>query len=298
MSSTELICFGELLWDVFPSGKVIGGAPYNIANRANALGLHSSVITSIGKDAHGEELLTSIRATGIDTTFVQVHETLPTGVVKVSVGEEGEPTYDIVRPVAWDDVRVDQVVVNAVNASRAFIYSSLGLRDHRSCDALFSLLPYAPLKICDINLREGHYKKQTILKMMRHADILRTNENELSKVCEWLGLQQLNRREQMKQLAEHYNYKLVLSSLGGEGAVCLQGDDFYVQPVYKVDVVDTVGAGDAFLATFVYSYLQGRDIPACLRMGCILGALTASKKGGTPSITSEEIYDMLSKQQD
>lgn len=298
MSSTELICFGELLWDVFPSGKVIGGAPYNIVNRANALGLHSSVITSIGKDAHGEELLTSIRAAGIDTTFVQVHDTLPTGVVRVSVGEEGEPTYDIVRPVAWDDIRVDEAVVTAVNTSRAFIYSSLGLRDQRSCTALFSLLPYASLKICDINLREGHYKKQTILKMMRHADILRTNENELSKVCEWLGLQHLNRREQMKQLAEHYNYKLVLSSLGGEGAVCLQGDDFYVQPVYKVDVVDTVGAGDAFLATFVYSYLQGRDIPACLRMGCILGALTASKKGGTPNITSEEIYDMLSIQQD
>jgi len=273
---------------------VIGGAPYNIAHRASKLGLNATVITSLGKDSLGEELLRLVSESGVDTRYIQLHSTLPTGVVDVAVGEGGEPDYTIVRPVAWDDIKIRKAEVELVKGARAFIYSSLGLRDERSCDALFSVLPHAHLKICDINLREGHYRKETILKMLRHADILRTNEFELATICQWLGLDHLDRRSQMKQLADHYSYKLVLSSLGGEGAVCLQGEDFYVQPVYKVDVVDTVGAGDAFLASFVNCYLGGRDIPACLRMGCILGALTAAKKGGTPQITSQEIDDMLS----
>jgi len=288
--SYDLICFGELLWDVFPSGKVIGGAPYNITNRAKALGLKAAVITSIGDDDLGEELLQIIKNSDGDTSYIQIHPTLPTGVVKVEVGKGGEPNYNIVRPVAWDDVKTEEGIVTAVRNSQAFVYSSLGLRDMR-----FSLLPHAQLKICDVNLRDGHYKKETILKMLRHADVLRTNEYELATISDWLGLHGLSRKEQMQKLAQHYNYKFVLSSLGGEGAVCLQGDDFYAQQVYQVEVVDTVGAGDAFLASFIYSYLQGRDLPACLRMGCVLGALTASKKGGTPTITSAEIDAMQAR---
>jgi len=293
--SYDLICFGELLWDVFPSGKVIGGAPYNITNRATALGLKASVITSIGRDALGDELIDLIKENKVDTTFIQVHDTLPTSEVRIKVGEGGEPTYDIVRPVAWDDVRINENIRSAVRGSQSFVYSSLGLRDQRSCDALFDLLPHAQLKICDVNLRDGHFKKETILKMLRHADVLRTNEHELQMISSWLGLAGLDRREQMKKLSAHYGYKFVLSSLGEHGAVCLQGDHFYTQPVYKVDVEDTVGAGDAFLASFINCYLDGRDLPACLRMGCVVGALTASKKGGTPEITNEEIDQMLAR---
>jgi len=293
--SYDLICFGELLWDIFPNGKVIGGAPYNITNRATALGLKTSVITSIGNDELGDEILNLIKKNNVDTSFIQTHETLPTSEVRIKVGQGGEPTYDIIRPVAWDDVHINDEIISAVKASQSFVYSSLGLRDHRSCDALFSLLPYAQFKICDINLRDGHYKKETILRMLRHADVLRTNEHELEVISSWLGLQGLDRKEQMKKISTHYDYKFVLSSLGEHGAVCLQGDNFYTQPVYKVDVVDTVGAGDAFLASFIYSYLHGRDLPACLRMGCVVGALTASKKGGTPKITNEELDEMLAR---
>ncbi len=295
MFTYDLICFGELLWDVFPTGKVIGGAPYNITNRATALGLKASVITSIGEDDLGRELRSLVEEDGGDTSFIQVHDTLPTSEVRILVGEGGEPTYDIRRPVAWDDIRIDDGMIAAVRGAQAFVYSSLGLRDDRSKGTLFDLLPHAQLKICDVNLRDGHYKKETILKMLRHADVLRTNEHELAVISSWLGLEGLGRQEQMKRLWAHYDYKFVLSSLGEHGAVCMQGDNFYTQPVYHVDVVDTVGAGDAFLASFINCYLQGRDIPACLRMGCVVGALTASKKGGTPKIAIEEIDEMLAR---
>ena len=146
MFSYDLICFGELLWDVFPSGKVIGGAPYNITNRATALGLKASVITSIGKDKLGQDLLDLIKSNEVDTTFIQIHDTLPTSEVRIEVGHGGEPTYEIVRPVAWDDIHIDQEIISAVRSSRSFVYSSLGLRDQRSREALFDLLPHAQLK--------------------------------------------------------------------------------------------------------------------------------------------------------
>ena len=293
MSNIDLVCFGELLWDNLPTGKVAGGAPFNIVNRATALGMSAEVITSVGSDTLGKELIKLVSSKGNSTKFIQQHKTLQTSVVNIEVGPNGEPHYDIVHPVAWDDVTLDESVVSLVKNASSFVYSSLGLRDERSREVLFQLLEHAQLKICDINLRDGHFTQKTILRMIEKADILRANESELEMISSWLNLTHLNRREQMQSLTERYNYKMVITTLGGEGAVCYKDDEFHVQPVFKVNVKDTVGAGDAFLASFIYSYLGLQPIDKCLKFACAVGSITASKNGGTPSITMSEIDTML-----
>jgi len=229
---TDIVCFGELLWDMLPSGKVIGGAPFNIVNRANALGANAIVISSVGKDELGEEILAGVIAKGNSIEFIGHQDNLPTGVVNIVVADSGEPTYDIIHPVAWDDILITDSVRALIQDSKVLIYSSLGLRDERSREALFSLLPLAQLKVCDINLREGHYTKQTIQRMVEAADILRMNEHELNMVARWHNLETLAPREQIMALARQYNYKEVITTLGAEGAVCYNGQTFYNQPVF------------------------------------------------------------------
>jgi len=289
---SDIVCFGELLWDMLPTGKVIGGAPFNIVNRANALGTSATVISAIGNDDLGQEIIAGVQSKGNSTDYISVLDTLPTGVVNIEVAPSGEPHYDIVHPVAWDNIPITIQARKLIENCKVFIYSSLGLRDERSREALFSVLPLAQKKVCDINLRKGHYEKSTIQRMIDAADVLRMNEYELQMVAEWHELNHLNPKEQIIKLANIYNYEEVITTLGGDGAVCYDGNHFYNQPVFKVDVVDTVGAGDAFLATYVSSRLNNDTIPDALRKGCIVGGLTAAKAGGTPDISIEEIEKM------
>lgn len=278
---------------MLPNGKVAGGAPFNITNRASHLGLNAGVITSIGKDDLGDELLALVQSKKNNIDLIQRHPTLPTSTVQISIGNHGEPTYNIVHPVAWDDILLSEEIHTAVANARAFIYSSLGIRDARSRNVLFELLEKAQTKICDINLREGHFSKETILRMLDHADILRMNEDELKMASDWLGFSGISQKEQLVALQERYNYEVVIATLGSKGALCYHKGVFYDQPVYKVNVQDTVGAGDAFLAGFVTQYLADNSIVECLKFGCATGALTASKAGGTPDIHTEDVYSMM-----
>jgi fructokinase len=290
----DIVCFGELLWDMLPSGKVVGGAPFNISNRARALGLEAIVVTSVGNDPLGDELVNIVQTMGNSIKYIQRHETLPTSTVEITVGEGGEPHYTIVHPVAWDDVKLRPELIELVRNAPVFIYSSLGLRDSRSRNVLFELLKYAQLKVCDINLREGNFTKDTIIHMMKNADVLRMNEYELTMAAQWLGLEIDSFEDGIRKLAAHFDYQCVIATLGSEGAMSYRDGQFYRQPVFKVAVKDTVGAGDAFLASYITQMLKGTSEAAALRFACAVGALTASKNGGTPHITPEEIDDMLS----
>lgn len=290
----DIVCFGELLWDMLPTGKVVGGAPFNISNRAQALGTEAVVITSVGDDDLGTELMHVVAQKGNNCDFIQVHPTLPTSTVDITVGSGGEPEYTIVHPVAWDDVQLTDEIIELVKGAKIFVYSSLGLRDQRSRDVLFELLSYANLKVCDINLREGHYEKDTILKMFEQADILRMNEFELNMAANWLNIEIDSFKDGVIKIADRFNYSGVIATLGGEGAISYKDGQFYQQDVFAVEVVDTVGAGDAFLATYLTEVLKQSTESQALKRACAVGALTASKAGGTPMISDIEIEDMLS----
>lgn len=291
--NVELICFGELIWDMLPSGKVAGGAPFNIVNRANALGLRATVVGSVGQDELGDAFIKQMKELGNPTDYIQRHPELPSSVALVHLNEKGEASYEIVHPVAWDDIRLDQGIISLVKSCKALVYSSLALRDARTREVLFSLLPYVKLKICDINLRDGHFTKETVLRMMEHADIMRMNEDELAMICKWSGWEAMNIMDQVTALKERFNYETIIVTLGEKGAVCLHDSEWIEQPVFNVEIQDTVGSGDAFLAAFTEHYLNDYTIRESLRYACAVGALTASKKGGTPKIEAEEIKNLL-----
>ena len=291
--NADLVCFGELLWDMLPNGKVVGGAPFNIVNRADNLGIDAYIITSIGQDVLGDELMAIVTDKVNHTQFIQRHATLETSKVEITLSANGEPNYNIVRPVAWDDIQLDQDVISLVTSCKAFAYSSLALRDERSRDTLFSLLPYASNKICDINLRAGNYEQSTIMQMVESADTLRMNESELKMLANWLGYSAISQKDQIIAIQKYYNYNEVIATLGSEGAICFDGDSFINQPVFPVSIKDTVGAGDGFLAAYITRKLKGDNVEAALRYACAIGSITASKSGGTPDISEEEIQKMI-----
>lgn len=289
----DVVCFGELLWDMLPGGKIVGGAPFNIAHRIDQLGLSSHVVTAIGRDPLGEELLTIAKQKVNNTSYIQVHDSLPTSVVNIHISTQGEPQYEIAYPVAWDDIRLTDSLISLVQSSRSLIYSSLAMRDPRSRSTLLSLLPHAQLKICDINLRQGHYQRVTIMDMIATADILRMNEDELAMISQWLNLSHLTQQDQIIQLYKIYGYQEIIATLGSAGALSYDGETFLSQDVYPVDVVDTVGAGDGFLAAYITCRLNGLPRLKTLQYACAVGSLTASKKGGTPLIKADEITQLL-----
>ncbi len=295
MKSVDLVCFGELLWDMLPSQKVAGGAPFNIVNRSNALATSAAVISSVGNDHLGTELLELVQRTGNPITAIQVHQVLPTSVVNILVGEGGEPHYDIVKPVAWDDIRLIPEAIDLVKGSKAFVYSSLGLRSAASREVLFALLDHASLAICDINLRDGHYERSTIERMLDAAHILRMNEAELSMIATWNGSIDQSVRQQIILLHELYNYDTIIVTLGSKGAISYRNGTFVEQDVFKVLVKDTVGSGDAFLAAYISKRLNSYHESDSLRFACAIGALTASKHGGTPIILDQEVAQLLSQ---
>ena len=289
----DLVCFGELLWDVFPDRKVAGGAPFNIVNRATALGLQAYLISAVGNDDLGVQLVDIVGQKGNATQYIQTHPSYATSTVEIVVSDEGEPSYTFPQPVAWDDITISQALIDLSKSCRAFVYSSLALRDERSRKRLFELLGHATMKVCDINLRDGQYHRSTIEEMLRHADILRMNEFELNQTSKWLTLDYESVTDQLKALADIYEYDTVIVTLGPEGAISIRNGVIYEQPVFKVEVQDTVGSGDAFLAAYIYGRLADKEESEVLRYACAVGAVTASKAGGTPVISSDEIDILL-----
>ena len=289
----DLVCFGELLWDVLPEDMIAGGAPFNLVNRATALGLNARVISSIGRDIMGDKLLQQVGQKGNNIDFIQRHPSLPTGIVNINIGLRGEPNYDIVRPVAWDDIILNDALIDLVKSSRSFVYSSLGLRSNKSQNTWFALVPYAKLKICDINLRKGHYSLSTILDMMGQADILRMNEDELTVICNWLDFENHDLESTLIKIQKKYGYDTIIITFGSKGVTSLRNGLLTHFHGYEVMVKDTVGSGDAFLAAYIHHRLKNYDEKGCLKFACAVGALNASKDGGTPEIGLDEIDKLL-----
>ena len=169
----KIVCFGEVLWDVFPNNKIIGGAPFNVAYRLNSLGMEASIISSIGNDSSGKLLIKEIEKIQINTSLIQKHPFLKTGEVKISIDEKGSANYKILSPVAWDEISTTKLGFNKVKNSNAFVYGSLSSRSEHSKKTLFELLKIAKFKVFDVNIRAPHYSLETIKALINEANLLK-----------------------------------------------------------------------------------------------------------------------------
>ncbi|NNK86734.1 MAG: carbohydrate kinase [Flavobacteriaceae bacterium] len=285
----SIVCFGEVLWDVFPTHKKIGGAPLNVALRLHALGADVCMISSIGNDELGEKLLEFVKGRGLDHKAIQINEQFKTGKVKVMLDAKGSATYDIMFPRAWDHIALSEENKNLVCKSDAMVFGSLVGRGETSRDTLYDLLKLAPYKIFDINLREPYYTQGSLEHLMREADFIKFNDDELFEIAGEMGSKYNSIEQNIRFISEVTNTTRVCVTKGQHGAVLLYDQKFYYNSGYLVKVVDTVGAGDSFLATLTYYLLNGEDPQKAVDYACAVGALVAQNEGANPDISAEEI---------
>ena len=288
------VCFGEILFDVFLEHKKIGGAPLNVASRLSSLGIDVAMISAIGNDTNGVKLTEYLNGVGINTIAVQKKENYPTGIVNVILNEKGNASYDINYPSAWDKIELSDVNTSIVAESDFFVYGSLSSRDSVSRNTLDKLLKVAKYKIFDVNLRTPHYTKKNILELLQAADFIKFNDEELNEICEDLHSNKKSLEQNIKFIAKETNTEIVCVTLGSHGAVLYCNDTFYHNCGFKVNVVDTVGSGDSFLASLITMLLSGEDPQYAINFASAIGAIVAQNEGANPVISSSEIEEFLS----
>lgn len=289
----KAVCFGEILWDLFPEGKQIGGAPFNVAKQLSNFGMHCDFISAVGNDSLGEELMNILGETNISKEQLQIKTELPTGKVEVILDEKGSASYTIFEPVAWDAIKIKQEHKNLVSNSDVFIYGSLAARSKISRDTLFQVLKSARFKVFDVNLRPPHFTLKNLTGLLGEANLIKMNDDEINLICNKLAFKKNGIEDRMLFLAEKFNAGSVAVTLGSKGALLLHGGQFYESKSYSVKVQDTVGAGDAFLAALLSKLLLTNKPEASLNFACAVGALVASKTGANPEISEQEITRML-----
>lgn len=283
-----IVCFGEVLWDILPEGPEPGGAPMNVAYHLHKQSKNPALITRIGVDDEGKKLLNIFENFGVNTDFFQLDYDQPTGKVFAEPNEHNEVVYDILKPVAWDFIQHSNELSALTKNAPYFIFGSLAARSKVSRETLFSLLEVANTKVLDINLRAPHYDKKMVRSLLIKADFVKMNLAELELITGWFS-NYSSLEDRMKNIMEQFNIQNLVVTMGGDGAViCLEGK-IHRHNGFKVDVVDTVGSGDAFLAGFLSSLLDNDDPEAALDFASRLGAFIATQRGACPAYDSSVV---------
>lgn len=292
-SNFPVVCFGEILWDFLPHGKVAGGAPVNVAYHLKQLGKNPAVISRIGNDELGNEIRELFRRKNIDTSFFQTDAIHPTGKVIADI-KDHEVVYDIIKPVAWDFIEWKDDFISLIKGSAYFVFGSLATRNDISGNTLSQCLEIAPTKVFDINLRPPHFEKKGLLELLEKADVLKLNLSELHLISSWFN-DFKNDEDSIKSLKESFNIQTIIVTKGSDGAVLYINDTFYYHPGYQVSVADTIGSGDAFLAAMISSFIDGSTAQKSLDFANALGAFIASRSGGCPSYEISEVKELMKK---
>ena len=285
----NIVCFGEVLWDVFPTHKKIGGAPLNVALRLKSLDNNVSIISRIGDDKKGRKIKKHLVKQGVNVDNLQTDPKLKTGKVKVMLNAKGSASYDIMFPRAWDKVELTEINKSITKRTDAFIYGSLVARDDTSRDTLYALLKLAKYKIFDINLRAPYYTKAILNHLMNEADFIKFNDEEIFEIGEALNSQTHSLEQNITFLADQTNTKTICVTKGRHGAILYYNGTFYYNSGYQIEVVDTVGAGDSFLATLISKLLKGDNPQEAIDYACAIGALVAGSEGANPKFSTEDI---------
>jgi fructokinase len=288
-----VVCFGEMLWDVLPTGKQPGGAPLNVAVHLRNFGLEAQLISRVGHDDLGAELLAFVASKGLDTSYVQQGETHLTGVVKANVSDSQEATYKILQPVAWDYIQYDDDLRALVEKAEAFVFGSLAARSSVTRETLYRLLQHAPLKVFDVNLRPPHYSRDVVTYLLRQADVVKLNHHELAELLGWFGVSPAEETA-LAWLAARFGLQAVCVTKGADGAALWVGRQLYRSPGLVVQVQDTIGSGDAFLAALLTGWLAGQAPADYLAFACAAGSLVASYQGATPAISAAQVLVLAS----
>lgn len=282
-----VVGMGEALWDVLPEGKKIGGAPANFAYHVSQFGLNSRVVSAVGEDKLGTEILDNFRAKQLNCMIETVP--YPTGTVQVELDAEGVPCYDIKEGVAWDNIPFTPALADLARQTRAVCFGSLAQRSVVSRQTINSFLDAMPqddnvLKIFDINLRQSFYTKEILCNSFSKCNILKINDEELVTVSRMFGYPGIDLQDKCWILLAKYNLKMLILTCGVNGSYVFTPGNVSFVETPKVEVADTVGAGDSFTATFVAAILKGLCVQEAHKLAVKVSAYVCTQNGAMPEL--------------
>ena len=285
-----VVGMGEALWDVLPEGKKIGGAPANFAYHVSQFGLPSCVVSAIGDDALGKEIIENFTSKGLDQLIAEVP--YPTGTVQVEIDQTGIPLYDIKENVAWDNIPYTEHLDALAKRTKAVCFGSLAQRNVVSRETINHFLDTMQnhddsLIVFDVNLRQGFYNKEILCKSMQNCNILKINDEELITVSRMFGYPGIDLQDKCWILLGKYNLKMLILTCGINGSYVFTPGNVSFQPTPKVEVADTVGAGDSFTAAFIASILKGKSVTEAHTIAVKTSAFVCTQKGAMPILPPE-----------
>ena len=290
----KAVAYGEVLWDVFGNEKKIGGAPLNVALRMKTLGCDVAMISCVGNDQDGDAIINQVKNLGLDTNAIIKSEGYPTGLVNVTLNERGSASYEIAYPSAWDKIVLTDLAKNLVTEADVLIYGSLICRDQVSKQALNELLEMQVYKVFDVNLRKPHYTYSVLEELMISANFIKFNDEELFEIAIAMNSPFKGLEENIHFIAEKTKTNAICVTKGKHGAILMWEGKIYENNGYPVEVSDTVGAGDSFLATLISSLLSGKAPQKAIDYACAVGALVAAAPGANPIISTSAIENLMS----
>ncbi len=282
MSHSQVLCVGEVLWDALPAGLFLGGAPFNVACHLRAAGLPTAMVSRVGRDVLGDEARLRLARYGVGTDLIQVDPSLPTGFVRVSVDDAGDAEYEIVEPAAWDAIAPSDALMRRAAEARALVFGSLAQRSEVTRSTIERLLETDALKAFDVNLRPPYDDREIVRRSLANADVVKMNDLEMERLADWFDLPR-DPRELAAALAEAFACDTVCITRGSAGAALWRDGRWIEHAGFEVEVRDTVGAGDAFLAVLLAGLLNGAEDRALLQHANLIGAYVVTQLGAVPA---------------
>jgi fructokinase len=291
-----MVGLGEILWDLLPSGKQLGGAPANFAYMANVLGDEGIVASRTGDDDLGHEACEMIKTLGLNNSLIQIDGEHATSVAKVLIDSAGQPEFSIASDVSWDHLEWTAAWKDLAARANAICFGTLAQRSQMSRATVHRFLQASgknALKIYDVNLRESFYSKDIIIDSLRLSNIAKLNADELGRVCDLLEIHGQTDHERSKQLLIDFDLQLVCITRGATGSLLVSADQIVEHNGFRVKVVDAVGAGDAFTACLAHHYIRGRSLQTISELANGFASWVATQTGATPKVPSRGLQEVL-----
>ena len=285
-----VVGIGEVLWDVLPEGKKIGGAPANFAYHVSQFGLPGCVVSAVGEDALGSEILDNFRDKGLCTHIATVP--YPTGTVQVEIDQVGVPQYVIREGVAWDNIPFTSDLKSLAQRTTAVCFGSLAQRSSVSRATINRFIDEMPkekdtLIVFDVNLRQGVFTKEILDQSMKKCNVLKINDEELIVVSRLFGYPDTDLRSTCRALLNRYHLRMLILTCGVNGSYIFTPESMTYQATPKVEVADTVGAGDSFTAAFVASIIRGKSVSEAHRRAVEVSAYVCTQAGAMPTLPAK-----------
>ncbi len=281
-----MLCLGETLWDVLPTGEFLGGAPLNVAAHLTRLGTPAVLVSRVGTDPRGERALAGMRALGLSTDQVQRDAELPTGVARATLDATGSASYEFPQPAAWDRIESNADILALAGEAPAVVFGTLALRSAASRDSILRILAASRWRVLDVNLRAPHDERGTALAALECADFVKLNEHELERFAGWLDVPAAPEALQVA-LHRRFGTQSLCITQGAAGAALWHEGSWVHQPAYPTTIADTIGAGDAFLARLLAELFAGSPASRAMQRAARLASFVASRPGAVPVYDAE-----------